>query len=635
MFSLANRKIYEKETPCTSIQSTRFTLFCITKWQEYPTMSPIDQRDAIKNNIRDAADIVQVISECVELKKAGTRFTGLCPFHAEKTPSFSVNPQGQFFHCFGCGESGDVFSFMMKYHHLSFPEALKDLAKRYHVDLPEQKMSDADRARMKKREQLYLVNQKASEIYQKYLRESQEAEPARKYLSDRGVPEELVSRYQLGYVPSPEVGGWKFITSRLQSKNISAVAVEQAGLAVKKESGGYYDRFRDRVLFPIFDMSGRVVAFGGRILGEGKPKYMNSPESIIFDKSRLLFGLYQHREAIRKSRRAIIVEGNFDLLLLAVHGIDNVAAPLGTALTRQHIKSLRGYCDEVVLLFDGDSAGLKAARRSIPFFLAEQVEGKVALLPTGHDPDSLVREKGSGAITDLVERAKPLAEFVFTALVEEYGLTLSGKNSIMQELSALVKEASDPSQRDLMIAHFSEKLGVSPARFQSGVPRQVVRRENFEPEGRVSLQQLPRKERQVVDFLVLYPEFLGELQLAGLDQVIGEPVVKELVTHLEQLGKRGSFMPEELLSVLTAKKDQQYISDLLMRGCDPGEDEENHGRKLCDQLLAWMESVLMQRDGADLQRQIHEAQQSGDVARLEALLIQKFEVLRKNRTLQR
>ncbi len=598
-------------------------------------MSPIDQRDAIKNNIRDAADIVQVISECVELKKAGTRFTGLCPFHAEKTPSFSVNPQGQFFHCFGCGESGDVFSFMMKYHHLSFPEALKDLAKRYHVDLPEQKMSDADRARMKKREQLYLVNQKASEIYQKYLRESQEAEPARKYLSDRGVPEELVSRYQLGYVPSPEVGGWKFITSRLQSKNISAVAVEQAGLAVKKESGGYYDRFRDRVLFPIFDMSGRVVAFGGRILGEGKPKYMNSPESIIFDKSRLLFGLYQHREAIRKSRRAIIVEGNFDLLLLAVHGIDNVAAPLGTALTRQHIKSLRGYCDEVVLLFDGDSAGLKAARRSIPFFLAEQVEGKVALLPTGHDPDSLVREKGSGAITDLVERAKPLAEFVFTALVEEYGLTLSGKNSIMQELSALVKEASDPSQRDLMIAHFSEKLGVSPARFQSGVPRQVVRRENFEPEGRVSLQQLPRKERQVVDFLVLYPEFLGELQLAGLDQVIGEPVVKELVTHLEQLGKRGSFMPEELLSVLTAKKDQQYISDLLMRGCDPGEDEENHGRKLCDQLLAWMESVLMQRDGADLQRQIHEAQQSGDVARLEALLIQKFEVLRKNRTLQR
>ncbi len=593
-------------------------------------MTAMDSRDEIKNRVREAADIVQVIGECVELKKAGVRFTGLCPFHAEKTPSFSVNPQGQFFHCFGCGESGDVFSFMMKYHHLTFPDALKDLARRYHIDLPERKMSDADRARMRKREQLYEVNHTAAEMFHSFLKKSDEAEPARKYLQDRGVPPEIVDKYQLGYTPSPENAGWKFITSRLQAKKISIIAVEQAGLAVKKENGGYYDRFRDRVLFPIFDLSGREVAFGGRILGEGKPKYMNSPESMIFDKSRLLFGLYRHREAIRKSRRAIVVEGNFDLLLLAVHGLDNVVAPLGTALTRSHIKSLRGYCDEVVLLFDGDSAGLKAARRSIPFFLAEQVEGKVALLPEGHDPDSLVREKGAEGIQQLVDTAKPLAEFVFSALVQEHGLTLSGKNRIMKELAELVREASDPVQRELMVAHFSEKLGISTARFKTGVPqmkRPVPQQAEMQTS---SLAGLPRKQRQLVDFLVLYPEFLEELQQGGLVKLVCEPAVSRIIDSLQLLGTDGPFMPEQLLSVLPGKSERQYIADLLMRGPLDGADDEMQGRELCDELLAWLKSVGRQQDGAILQKLINEAQHSGDTELLMELLRKKQEVIKKN-----
>lgn len=594
-------------------------------------MTGMDSRDEIKNRVREAADIVQVIGECVELKKTGVRFTGLCPFHAEKTPSFSVNPQGQFFHCFGCGESGDVFSFMMKYHHLTFPDALKDLARRYNIDLPEPAMSDADRARMRKREQLYEANHTAAEIFHDFLQHSDAAEPARRYLVDRGVPQEIVEKYQLGYTPPPETAGWKFITSRLQSKKISISAVEQAGLAVKKETGGYYDRFRDRVLFPIYDLSGREVAFGGRILGEGKPKYMNSPESMIFNKSRLLFGLHQHREAIRKSRRAIVVEGNFDLLLLAVHGIDNVVAPLGTALTRSHIKSLRGFCDEVVLLFDGDSAGLKAAGRSIPFFLAEQVEGKVALLPRGHDPDSLVREKGPEGIRQLIDTAKPLAEFVFSALVQEHGLTLSGKNRIMQELLPLVREASDPGQQELMIVHFSEKLGISPARFKSGVPQAK------QPTGQqttthiCSLAALPRKQRQLVDFLVLYPEFLDELQQGGLAELSCEPAVSEIIVSLQLLADDGPVTPEQLLSVLSGEQERQYIADLLMRGPEgESEDDEMQGRELCDELLNWLNSVRRQQDGAVLQKQINEAQQSGDTELMMELLRKKQELVKKN-----
>ncbi|RWX49317.1 DNA primase, partial [Candidatus Electrothrix marina] len=421
--------------------------------------------DEVRERVRDVADIVQVIGEHVRLKKAGVSYTGLCPFHGEKTSSFSVNSQRQFFHCFGCHESGDVFSFMMKYHHMTFPEALKELARRYQIDLPEHNLTDAEQERMRQREQLYRVNQEAARIFHQTLVSSGQAQAARKYLQERGVPQEAVEKYRLGYAPAPENAGWQFLISRLQQKKFPVSVIEQAGLAVRKAPGRHYDRFRDRVLFPIYDMSGREVAFGGRILGQGKPKYMNSPESMVFSKGNLLFGLYQHRQAIRSDRCAVVVEGNFDLLLLAVHGIDNVVAPLGTALTREHIKALRRYCDEVVLLFDGDSAGLRAARRSIPFFLSEQLEARVALLPTGHDPDTLVREKGAAAVRQLLEDAEPLAEFVFSALKDEHGLTLSGKNRMIAELAELTEQAADANQRELMAAHFSEQLGVSPDRF--------------------------------------------------------------------------------------------------------------------------------------------------------------------------
>ncbi len=606
-------------------------------------------QEEIKNRVREAADIVQVIGESVQLKKAGTRFSGLCPFHNEKTPSFSVNPQGQFFHCFGCGESGDVFSFMMKYHHLTFPEALKDLAQRYQIDLPERKMSEADRKRMHEREQLYLVNHEAAKLYQSCLQSDAHGKEARAYLKQRGVNQEFIKKYGLGYVPSPESGGWKYITSRLQGKKFSIIAIEQAGLAVKKERGGHYDRFRDRVLFPIYNMSGREIAFGGRILGEGKPKYMNSPESMIFEKNRILFGLYQHREAIRKSRQAIVVEGNFDLLLLAVHGIDNVVAPLGTALSRSHVKSLRGYCDEVVLLFDGDSAGFKAARRSIPFFLSEQVEARVALLPEGHDPDTLVREKGAQGIRELIDDALPLPEFVFSALVREHGLTLSGKNKIMQELSSLVREATDPNQRELMAAHFSEQLGVAPALLLSGTPELVepesvsmpvpgpVPEPDLEPdidservpsENIIFIAKLPRKQRQLLDFIVLYPEYLEDLLQGGLAELDCTPPLLTVIDCLKKLKTDGVVMPEQLLSVLPENMERQYFADLLMRG---GEDDTDttQGRGVCDELLVWLKSVALQRKSADLQEQLIAAQQAGDIPLQLELIKKKHAIVKK------
>ena len=581
--------------------------------------------------VKEAADIVQVIGEHVELKRAGTRLTGLCPFHAEKTPSFSVNPQGQFYHCFGCGDSGDVFSFVMKYHRMEFPEALKELARKFHVDLPEDRqLNEAEQARLRQREAVYAANEQAALIYRACLDDERLGKPARNYLAQRGVPTEIVDRYRLGFAPDPEQAGWGYLVDRLLARGVTAPAIEAAGLAVRKDRGGYYDRFRSRVLFPISDMTGRVVAFGGRILGDGQPKYMNSPESPVFDKSRLLFGLFQHREAIRRERRALVVEGNFDLLLLSVHGIDNVVAPLGTALTRYHVHSLRGYGSEVVLLFDADAAGLKAAMRSVPFFLAEQVEARVALLPPGHDPDSFVRAEGAGAVATLVQDARPLAEFVIDALVREHGLTLGGKNRIIGELKPLIHEAADPEQRNLMIAHFSEKLGVSPGYFAKDAAVHVKAPSPGQSEPPSGLATLPKQEQQLVDFLILYPEHLEELRAAGLGRMSLEPATARIVALLEQMAAAKQHQPEQLLAMDLDEQERAYIVRLLTRE-QPfmAADRGGHVRELCQELVTWLQATLQKHTGADLQQQILEAGRLGNTALLMELMRRKQETEKK------
>jgi len=426
--------------------------------------------------------------------------------------------------------------------------------------------------------------------------------------------------------------GWSLITSGLQRLQLPIADIERAGLAVKNDRGGWYDRFRDRVLFPILDMTGRVVAFGGRILGDGQPKYMNSPESPIYDKSRLLFGLYQHRDGIRASRQAIVVEGNFDLLMLAMHGFDNVVAPLGTALTSHHVRSLRGYCDEVVLLFDGDSAGLKAAMRSIPFFLSEQVDARVALLPQGHDPDSLVREKGTEGVVQLMSDAAPLAEFVYEYLVQQHGLTLEGKNRIVKELQEIVVTGSDPMQRSLMIAHFSEMLGIPREQFETGASQQPAATQQVSEQARQNIAQLPRKQRQLVDFLVFYPEFLDELLAGGLQEVVACDSVSEIIGCFRQLAKEGIPSPDRLLFMLPEHSgERKYVTKLLISGSPIRDNEEpQEARQMCDELLLWLRAERKQKESAVLMQRINEAQRGGDDELLMKLLEEKQKMGKKH-----
>ncbi len=588
--------------------------------------------DDLPARIKEQADIVQVIGECVELKRAGVRFLGLCPFHNEKTPSFSVHPGQQFFHCFGCGASGDVFEFQMKYHNLDFPTAMKELARRYQVEIPERPQSSQEREKSRRRKSMYAVNEKAVSIFRKTLLHSSQAKGARQYLEERQIPAEIQERFGLGYAPSPDAAGWNFLGAQL-GKDEQQAAIE-AGLLVKKDKGGTYDRFRDRVLFPLYDRRGRVIGFGGRIIGEGQPKYMNSPESLVFSKSASLLGLYQQGDEIRRRKQAILVEGNFDLVSLVVHGCPNVVAPLGTALTIQQLKLLKGFAEECVLLFDGDAAGVKAAMRSVPLFLSEQMAGKVAMLPDGHDPDTFIREEGLAALNTLLEQAMPLPEFTLQQLVKEHGLTLDGKTRIIAELQPLLKAASSTLQRSLILSHFSETIGVSAEELGASMPPVPPDPPAIESEpARFSeqLSPLSSSQKRLVTHMVLYPGSLSELKEAGLRRclsgTIGEVLLLQLLALLE---RAGNVEPEELLDKLPPGGERVLVSDILLSSSSESAALYCQGTEgELTEILVYLECETLKRRIKELKGMLSDQSASRSVEDQQKLGVEMVEV--KNR----
>jgi DNA primase len=587
--------------------------------------------DDLPARIKEQADIVQVIGECVELKRAGVRFLGRCPFHNEKTPSFSVHPGQQFFHCFGCGASGDVFEFQMKYHNLDFPTAMKELARRYNVEIPERPQSPQEREKSRKRKAMYAVNEKAVTLFRKTLLDSEQATNARKYLEERQIPLAVQERFALGYAPSPDTAGWNFLGSQL-GKEEKQAAIE-AGLLVEKENGGTYDRFRDRILFPIYDRRGRVIGFGGRIVGDGQPKYMNSPESLVFDKSASLLGLYQQGDEIRRRKQAILVEGNFDLVSLVVHGCPNVVAPLGTALTTRQLKLLKGFSEECVLLFDGDAAGVKAAMRSVPLFLSEQVAGKVALLPTGHDPDTFIREEGLDALNTLLDQALPLPEFALQQLVDEHGTTLDGKSRIIADLQPLIKAATSSLQRSLMLSHFSETIGITAEELGASMPRGAApipppMEEPAPQRPPERLTPLSASQKRLVTHMVLYPESALDLEKGGLRECLGGTIGEVLLLQLlALLEKPGDVEPEELLAKLPKGGERVLVSEILLNSSSgtaglscQGTDEE------LKELLCWLERERLLQESRELVGQISNCASQDKQEELQQLVAKKMDV---------
>lgn len=583
--------------------------------------------------VKQQSDIVQVIGEHVNLKRSGVRYLGLCPFHQEKTPSFSVHPGQQFYYCFGCGAAGDVFNFVMNYHHLEFKDALKILADRCSVELPQRRQSPREAERQRRRELLFAVNRRAADIYRDYLCRLPGGAAARRYLQQRGVSEQVQERYQLGYAPSVEQAGWHFLGAQLnQDEQQAALTI---GLLGAREQGGSYDRFRDRIVCPIFDGKGRIAGFGGRILGDGNPKYLNSPESDIYTKSRLLFGLYQQRDAIRSQRRATLVEGNFDLLSLVTHGYESVVAPLGTALTGDQVRLLKGLADEVVLLFDGDEAGIKAAERAVPLFLAERVSGRVALLPVGEDPDTYIRQHGAEGIRSIVEQAETLPEFALKRMVERHGLNLDGKTKIVEELKPLLAAADSPLQRSLVAAHFSSLLGVAAETLLAQVapdPGPVVPGTPVSSPPQTGQRPVPvaKGVRELLAFMIFKPDRLADLEQAGVADILSGGIGEIIVLQLKRLvDERGfALQPEELLSSLPEGEERSLVASVLLDptlsgrlSADPDQEEDT-----VQDIITWVRRIVLQKRSDALMNVLGEAQKNNDYEQINSLMRQKMEI---------
>ncbi|MDH3391298.1 MAG: DNA primase [Desulfobulbaceae bacterium] len=595
--------------------------------------SSFEQQDAVQR-VKDAAQIVDIIGECVSLKRAGSNMKGLCPFHGEKTPSFTVNPVRQSFHCFGCGEGGDVLSFMMKYYNLTFPETMKQLAQRYQITLPEQQFTSDDKKKAEKRQKLFDANERATRMYHEYLLNNPEAAQARDYLTKREIPQEKIIDFQLGYAPE----SWDFLSNKVSKSSITQGEAEEAGLLVRKESGGFYDRFRDRILFPIFDLTGRVAGFGGRILGEGEPKYLNTPETLIFDKGRMLFGLFQNRDAIRKARQAVVVEGNFDLLALVSFGLDNVVAPLGTALTQPQIRLLKGYADEVILLFDGDEAGIKAAMRSVPLFLAEQVAGRVALLPAMHDPDTYIRAHGKEGLEKYIVNSLPILEFAFEHLKDKHGTSMTGKGKILEELEPLIQASgSSPFQQSVLISEFSNKLGLDPEQVMQGfkiAARKKSQLRSARPDaGREKGEKtivsapLPRKQAQLLEFLIFYPQFLKRFLEAGIEDILVASPASDILAALQKLSEERELTgPEQLMEALPEAFERSYVSRLLMSSPFLGQDDPEVIGNMADEMLVWLVRYRFKKEIKQLSEELRAAQEKQDSKLLDELLLRKAEL---------
>ena len=404
-------------------------------------------------------DVVEVIDRRVPLKKAGKDFKACCPFHNEKTPSFTVSRPKQFYHCFGCGVSGTAITFLMEFEHLSFPEAVEELAGEAGLEVP-----DTGPARSGDNPTLPLLEilGEASRYYKDQLRSHSDASTTIAYLKQRGLTGEIAAQFDLGYAPT----GWDNLSSTAGNEEKLDLMVK-AGLISKRESGGHYDRFRARVIFPIHDNKGRVIAFGGRLLDEGEPKYLNSPETPVFHKGSELYNLHRARSAIAQQQMSIVVEGYMDVLALAQHGIDHCVATLGTATTATHLQRLFRLAPSIVFCFDGDRAGRDAAGRALEIALPLLESGRQVsflFLPEGEDPDSVVRDQGADTFRSLIESATPLPDLLFDTLLNQTDLTrMDGKARLATLARPLLSRIPEGPLRELMQQRLSDLTGVTPS----------------------------------------------------------------------------------------------------------------------------------------------------------------------------
>jgi DNA primase len=521
------------------------------------------------------ADLIDVIGTRVTLKRSGSNYKGLCPFHDEKTPSFSVSPGKGFYHCFGCGVHGNAIDFVMAYENRTFPEAVEALAEMLHLEVPVE-ASDVQRD---ENAELFDVLREADQVYRRALREH---DAAIEYLKGRGIDGSVASRFGIGYAPP----GWDTLVGTLGASPAGLRHLVDAGLAKRSEGGRHYDTFRDRIVFPIRDGRGRVLGFGGRVLGTGEPKYLNSPETAVFHKREALYGIHEARQRPGRPERIVIVEGYLDVVALAQFGIEPALATLGTATTAEHIRQLTRLAGQLVFCFDGDRAGRAAAWRAataaLPF-AGGSIELKFLLLPDGEDPDSIVHRAGADAFQARLDAALPLSTFLVTELTERTDLSSSdGRAKLIALARPLLDELPAGIYRELLEGELADRIGLPVDRLRAALHPSLTSAEPAPPRRgreRASGQTLMRK---IITLIVHYPRAAGELGIvAGIDTV-DAPGADLLRRLLEKTAQEPNLLPAQLIEAFRGDPEGRYLNRFA--ALEPLDDETMAPVVLADSL---------------------------------------------------
>jgi len=586
--------------------------------------------DAVLEEVRNSVNIVSQVSEYVALKKRGRNHVARCPFHTEKTPSFNVNEEKQIFMCFGCGVGGDVFKFIMQIEHLSFPEAVRFIAERHGIALPKSP-EPAEAAGGVSPDVLRQVMAEATGYYHRILLESEEGRGALSYLEGRGVTKETISRFRLGYSPA----GGEALMDRLHKQGISVQVLEDCGLVKRSEDGSrHYDAFRGRIMFPITDVRGRFIAFGGRALGDRQPKYLNSPETRLYNKSRNLFGLSFSREAIKKQDFAILVEGYMDFIIPFQHGIGNLVASLGTSLTQQQVQLLGRYTREVVVNYDPDSAGLAATQRSLDLFLEEDFRVKVFRLPEGMDPDAFVRSAGAAEYQDRLRESAPYLDFVLETAMHSQG-NLDNPRSKVQVLNTVLPylaKLPNAVERSDYVFRFARKLRIDDQQLLAEVKRAAQQKRTRLQEGPLaSLGAMKFAEKRLLQFLLNNTALQAQiLPLCSAQDFSGLATENIFSAIFESFRSGENCTYEALHGRFAGAPEQALLAKLQME-----EIPEELSRETAESFISALHAIRLASYRRQILAEIAEAEQKKDDEMLNRLIEQRIQVDRELVSLSR
>ena len=579
------------------------------------------------NRIKNAANIVDIISDSVALKKSGLNYLGLCPFHTEKTPSFTVSPDKQIFYCFGCHTGGNVFSFIMQHEGLAFPEAVRALGKKYGIEIPDERMTPGQKRHYSEREKLFRVNELAMSFFRESFHKGATGQRAKAYLVGRGMTQKIIDEHQLGYAPNR----WDGLLRYMGQKRVPLEVLAKSGLIIpRKNNSGYYDRFRDRIIFPIFDLNRQVVGFGGRVMGDDMPKYLNSPETPLYNKRRSLYGIQEAKQEARKTSVIYLVEGYFDALAMHLYGIRNTVATLGTALTVEHvqlIKGLVGPSGYAILVYDSDQAGINAAKRSISIFEQGMLDARILVLPEGYDPDDFLKEQGPEIFLKVSKKALGMVPFLIDSAIERHGLSVEGKVKVVAALKDALAAIEDTIARALYIKQLAERLDIDETAIMDHV-RQAMQRtdprgtkdhaDRFRPHDSGS-----RMEQQIVAMMLRYPVMIPEIVGRNILDYFEDNQLKTIGQMIINQAREEEHSVADLVSLIENHKYRNLLAKLAM-------GEQHWDRQGCERLLDQFATRHRKQLKNDLQRQIEAAEKNKDMDLLLKLLAQKQNQAVKN-----